>query len=299
MINTEAASSLGNRTPNVLGTCTIHCRFYCLCFELLMPEPSPLKRLGFFMSRKKKKVNIFLLPGINKAIRDLEKIGVHLSKGAKEREIVSSLIHHSIIKAPDIMSDQVVRNIIIEIGKGVNYSLVVYKKERLSTKTRPIKSTLPCPTNPGSSIRFKKSNSDTENVSSETPSPVGYISRCRQNEPLDLTPDVFYKSWRWKELRLIALDVCGRRCVCCGATPAPSNKVVLHVDHIKPLRSNPSLALDLSNLQVLCEDCNQGKSWFNTNDYRTDSQKSSMSRKQTESFTVTEDAISRMHESFS
>ena len=50
IINTEAASSLGNRTPNVLGTCTIHCRFYCLCFELLMPEPSPLKRLGFFMT---------------------------------------------------------------------------------------------------------------------------------------------------------------------------------------------------------------------------------------------------------
>jgi len=53
IINTEAASSLGNRTPNVLGTCTIHCRFYCLCFELLMPEPSPLKRLGFFMSKTK------------------------------------------------------------------------------------------------------------------------------------------------------------------------------------------------------------------------------------------------------
>lgn len=246
------------------------------------------------MSRKKKKVNIFLLPGINRAIRDLGKIGVLLSQGAKEREIVSSLIHHSIIKAPDVMSDQVVRNIIIEIGKGVNYSLVVYNKEMLTTKTRPIKSTLHCQTNPGSSIRFKKSNS----VSSETPSPVGYTPRCRQNEPLDLTPDVFYKSWRWKELRLIALDVCGRRCVCCGATPAPSNKVVLHVDHIKPLRSNPSLALDLSNLQVLCEDCNQGKSWFNTNDYRTDSQKSSMSRKQTESFTVTEDAISRMHDKF-
>ena len=148
----------------------------------------------------------------------------------------------------------------------------------------------------------KKSSKTKKGVKLSTPViPVatGYVSRCNKDKPLDLTPEVFYKSWRWKELRLIALDVCGRRCVCCGASPSQNNKVTLHVDHIKPLRSNPSLALDLSNLQVLCEDCNQGKSWFNTNDYRTSEQRNEMSRRQAKSLVVTEDAISRMHDKFS
>jgi 5-methylcytosine-specific restriction endonuclease McrA len=129
------------------------------------------------------------------------------------------------------------------------------------------------------------------------PNPIGYVSRCRQDEPFDLKPEVFYKSWRWKEIRLIALDVCGHRCGSCGQKPLPNNNVVLHVDHIQPLRKNPELALDLSNLQVLCEDCNQGKSWFNTKDYRTEEQKAEMIRRQFESAKITDEVISRMHES--
>jgi hypothetical protein len=129
------------------------------------------------------------------------------------------------------------------------------------------------------------------------PNPIGYVSRCRQDEPFNLKPEVFYKSWRWKEIRLIALDVCGHRCGSCGQKPLPNNNVVLHVDHIQPLRKNPELALDLSNLQVLCEDCNQGKSWFNTKDYRTEEQKSEMIRRQFESAKITDEMISRMHES--
>ena len=34
----------------------VHSRLYCLCFELLLPEPSPLKRLGFFMSKIKRNI---------------------------------------------------------------------------------------------------------------------------------------------------------------------------------------------------------------------------------------------------
>lgn len=33
----------------------VHCVFCCLCDELLLPEPSPLKRSGFFMSKKVKR----------------------------------------------------------------------------------------------------------------------------------------------------------------------------------------------------------------------------------------------------
>jgi len=128
------------------------------------------------------------------------------------------------------------------------------------------------------------------------PKPIGYKSRCRKDEAFDLNPEVFYKSWRWKELRLIALDTCGRRCVSCGAKPSANNSVVLHIDHIKPLRCHPELALDLSNLQVLCEDCNQGKSWFNTKDYRDDDQRERLSNTQLSSISVTEEMMSRLHE---
>ena len=41
--------------------------------------------------------------------------------------------------------------------------------------------------------------------------------------------------------------------------------VRVHVDHIKPRRLFPSLALVESNLQVLCEVCNHGKgNWDQT-----------------------------------
>lgn len=132
---------------------------------------------------------------------------------------------------------------------------------------------------------------------SSTPKPIGYVSRCRQDEPINLDPEVFYKSWRWKELRLIVLDKCGRRCCSCGATPRHDNQVVLHVDHIKPLRTHPSLALDISNLQVLCEDCNKGKSWYHSKDYRTDEQRNKLIEMKLASIKVTENVIASMRES--
>jgi 5-methylcytosine-specific restriction endonuclease McrA len=42
-----------------------------------------------------------------------------------------------------------------------------------------------------------------------------------------------------------------------GATP--EHESVMHVDHIKPRRKYPHLALVFDNLQVLCHDCNHGK----------------------------------------
>lgn len=108
------------------------------------------------------------------------------------------------------------------------------------------------------------------------PKSIGYISRCRKDEKINLDPKVFYNSWRWRELRLIVLDLCGRNCCSCGAIPSKDNKVVLNVDHIKPLRTHPELALDITNLQVLCEACNQGKSWFNKKDYRTEDQRNKL-----------------------
>lgn len=42
----------------------------------------------------------------------------------------------------------------------------------------------------------------------------------------------------------------------------------MHVDHIKPRSKYPALELVLSNLQVLCEDCNLGKLAHDETDWR-------------------------------
>lgn len=47
------------------------------------------------------------------------------------------------------------------------------------------------------------------------------------------------------------------RCVLCGASPAITRGVVLHIDHIKPVSSGGETIP--SNLQTLCRDCNLGK----------------------------------------
>lgn len=68
----------------------------------------------------------------------------------------------------------------------------------------------------------------------------------------------FYDSGEWRAIRYKALKAYGRECSCCGAHPGGG--VVLHVDHIKPRSKHPELELDINNLQILCADCNLGKS---------------------------------------
>jgi hypothetical protein len=65
----------------------------------------------------------------------------------------------------------------------------------------------------------------------------------------------FYQSYEWDRLRYRTLRAFGFKCMACGA-----RKTELHVDHIKPVSRFPRLALDPSNLQVLCRSCNMGKS---------------------------------------
>lgn len=76
----------------------------------------------------------------------------------------------------------------------------------------------------------------------------------------------FYLSDEWRAVRYTALR--GSRGVCelCGIGPAPGKP--LHVDHIKPRSRYPELELALTNLQVLCVDCNLGKSNRDEIDWR-------------------------------
>jgi 5-methylcytosine-specific restriction endonuclease McrA len=55
-------------------------------------------------------------------------------------------------------------------------------------------------------------------------------------------------------------------CVCCGR--GVSDGIKLNVDHIKPRKRHPELALDINNLQVLCNECNHGKGNWDETDWR-------------------------------
>ena len=69
------------------------------------------------------------------------------------------------------------------------------------------------------------------------------------------TKDKFYSSRHWRELRYDILVKYKATCCLCGSTKKP-----IHVDHIVPISKDPSRKLDSSNLQLLCADCNLGKS---------------------------------------
>lgn len=77
---------------------------------------------------------------------------------------------------------------------------------------------------------------------------------------------VFYESREWLDLRYRALKLYERRCMVCGLTPAEGAQI--HVDHIKPRKDYPELELEITNLQILCRECNLGKSNHDTIDWR-------------------------------
>jgi 5-methylcytosine-specific restriction endonuclease McrA len=88
-------------------------------------------------------------------------------------------------------------------------------------------------------------------------------------EGVDVTSKDFLSTYAWRRLRMEALKKYGPKCMCCGATPA--NGAVMNVDHIKPRKFYPNLALDLANTQILCHDCNHGKGNWDKTDWRPES----------------------------
>jgi len=77
----------------------------------------------------------------------------------------------------------------------------------------------------------------------------------------------FYHSKAWRSLRVKAILKYGRKCCLCGRSV--KDGIVLHVDHIKPRSKFPKLELKLWNLQILCEDCNLGKSNHYQDDWKS------------------------------
>lgn len=83
---------------------------------------------------------------------------------------------------------------------------------------------------------------------------------------VDVSSDAFLSTFEWRRVRMEALKKYGPRCMCCGATP--SDGAVMNVDHIKPRKLFPDLALNINNLQILCHDCNHGKGNWDQTDWR-------------------------------
>ncbi len=70
----------------------------------------------------------------------------------------------------------------------------------------------------------------------------------------------------WKKLRYKVIQNSNKHCALCGR--GKEDGITIEVDHIKPVCKYPELALDITNLQVLCEDCNTGKGNWDETDWR-------------------------------
>ena len=79
----------------------------------------------------------------------------------------------------------------------------------------------------------------------------------------------FYSSPAWLKLRYKTLIRYDSTCMACKRPKSQTGS--LHVDHIKPRSKYPHLALDPENLQILCMECNIGKSNRFEHDHRRDS----------------------------
>ena len=76
----------------------------------------------------------------------------------------------------------------------------------------------------------------------------------------------FLLSPEWKELRQEAIKKYGSSCLRCGRKDGPGYPI--NIDHIKPRKFYPQLALDITNLQPLCHTCNKNKGNGKPVDYR-------------------------------
>ncbi|MDX9707335.1 MAG: HNH endonuclease [Azospira sp.] len=108
-----------------------------------------------------------------------------------------------------------------------------------------------------SSFRAPKRRRVAKPATAFRPAPAGGV---------DVSSKDFLATFEWRRVRMMALKKYGPRCMCCGATP--EHGAVMNVDHIKPRRMFPQLALDIDNLQILCGECNHGKGNWDMTDWR-------------------------------
>ena len=77
----------------------------------------------------------------------------------------------------------------------------------------------------------------------------------------------FYKSYDWRKVRYDALVAADGKCQLCGR--CKHDGIILNVDHIISLRKDWKRRADITNLQVLCNECNHGKGNRDSTDWRS------------------------------
>ena len=92
------------------------------------------------------------------------------------------------------------------------------------------------------------------------------VASKRATKKGNVSINPFYSSPEWKALRYEVLKLRGAKCECCGRSAADGAQ--MNVDHIKPRSQFPTLALDITNMQVLCAWCNEGKGHRDMTDWR-------------------------------
>jgi len=80
-----------------------------------------------------------------------------------------------------------------------------------------------------------------------------YTRSRRSSSSRSGTVNAFYWSSEWKALRRAALQRANWRCENCGwPVDGPGQA---HCDHIEEVKVRPELALELSNVRILCRAC--------------------------------------------
>lgn len=79
---------------------------------------------------------------------------------------------------------------------------------------------------------------------------------------------IFFKSRKWKVLRKEAIRLMGRTCMRCNKQKLLGAH--LHVDHVIPRSVDLSRQLDITNLQILCKECNVDFKGTQSFDYRSE-----------------------------
>lgn len=83
---------------------------------------------------------------------------------------------------------------------------------------------------------------------------------------LRVKSDGFLLTPEWRAVRAEAIKRYGLACGKCGAEQTARSRT--NIDHIKPRKFFPELALDIDNLQPLCGKCNKRKGNGAAIDYR-------------------------------
>lgn len=79
----------------------------------------------------------------------------------------------------------------------------------------------------------------------------------RESIAASMSSEKFYRTTEWKKFRYQILKTRGNRCECCGR--GPKEGAIIQVDHILSRWVHPERAFDVSNMQILCLECNEGK----------------------------------------